>query len=87
MFWTGVAVALVARFVVGPSVGLVLSSIPWGAYNLLWTLDTVVSLAAYAGASMVAASFVVRVLEQRGVIPVPARDAHGGLSDERSSDL
>lgn len=86
LLWTGVAVALVAELVVSPLLGTIVSRLPLG-YSVLAWIDTVLRLAAYTGASMVAASFVVRVLEQRGVVPAAARNANSVRPDDRSNEL
>lgn len=86
LLWTGVAVALVARLVVSPFVATVVARLPVG-YTVLGWLDAVLTLVAYTGASMVAASFVVRVLEQRGVVPAAARNANSVRPDHRSNEL
>ncbi|MEZ0447032.1 hypothetical protein [Cellulomonas sp. ICMP 17802] len=86
LLWTGVAVALVAELVVSPLLVNLAARLLIG-YGVLGWIDTVLRLAAYTGASMVAASFVVRVLEQRGVVPAAARNANSVRPDDRSNDL
>ena len=86
LLWSGVAVALVAKLVLSPFLANVVARLPLG-YSVLGWLDTVLTLAAFAGASMVGASFVVRVLEQRGVVPVAARNANTVRPDDRSNEL
>jgi hypothetical protein len=90
ILWTGVVVALGARLVVEPVLSVLASAVPFrlavynvGVFDLLGWVGAIVSMAVWVGTSRVAASFVVRVLEQRGVVPA----AHNLRSDDRSNDL
>jgi hypothetical protein len=82
ILWTGVIVALGARLVVEPVLSALVSASPFGVtfydvgvVDVFGWLRVVISMVGWVGASMVAASFVVRVLEERGVIPAVVQGA------------
>lgn len=89
ILWTGVVVALGARLVVEPVLSTLVSAFPFGVtfygfgvVDVYRGLGAVVSIAGWVGASMVAAPFVVRVLEERGVVPAAVQSADADRSDE-----
>ncbi|GEL97803.1 hypothetical protein [Cellulomonas terrae] len=86
LFWTGVAVALGARLVAGFVLGPLVTVVAAG-YTVLALVEQLAALAVYAGAAMVGASFVVRVLGQRGVVPASARNANSARPHARSNKL
>ncbi|WP_421735127.1 hypothetical protein [Cellulomonas sp.] len=90
ILWTGVVVALGARLVVLPVLYALVNAFPFsvdayglGVVDVYGWLEAIISIAVWVGASMVAASFVVRVLEERGVIPADVQ----GADADRSSGL
>ena len=89
ILWTGVVVALGARLVVLPVFYALVNAFPFrvdfyglGVVDVYGWLEAVISIAAWVGASMVAASFVVRVLEERGVVPAVVQEADADRSTE-----
>ena len=89
IFWTGVVVALGARLVVDPALGALVGASElgvtfygFGVLEVYGLLRSVISIAVWVGASMVAASFVVRVLEERGVVPAVVQGADADRSNE-----
>lgn len=90
ILWTGVVVALGARLVVEPVLDVAMSQVPFavsfyglGVVDVYRWLASIIGVAVWVGASMVAASLVVRVLEERGVVPVAVRGADADRSTER----
>ncbi|KRD44000.1 hypothetical protein ASE38_07400 [Cellulomonas sp. Root930] len=89
ILWTGVVVALGARLVVQPAFYALMNAFPFsvdvygfGVVDVFGWLEAVISIAVWVGASMVAASFVVRVLEERGVVPAVVQGADADRANE-----